>query len=332
MRSIILESEHAGCSQLLYDSVLLNKTPRTPLHSSIALCKNYDVSRVLIENGADLHNRNVDGKTPLHTFTSPVSEQILCCHGELVDFFACDSRGMSIPHYLAWSSKTSQETFKKYHKRSNFNLSTRDGEQRSMLHFAAQRGNIAIIRYIVSSVGDLVINHADCRGRTALHYGVENKRARDTIMTLISFGADIKAQDHAGRSALDYAEKLRNLAAVETCFQLQGPGGLRMPGQIDMAVGQVSLPHNTQAKPLAVGDKESVLEGRQLLAPGEHRRRRPRSRFLACYDLITEGWKLRTQGLNSCLGLLRSHIICLGAIKIIAITAALGISLLLLRR
>lgn len=331
MLSTILESEHARCPQLADDFFLLNKSLRTPLHCAIALCKNYDVSRVLLENGADLHNRNVDGKTPLHTFSSHVSEQILCCHGDLVDFFASDSRGMSIAHYLAWSSKTSQETFKKYHTRSNFNLSARDRERRSMLHFAAQRGNVAIIRYIVGAVENLGINHKDCRGRTVLHYGAENKRARDTIMTLISFGADINAQDHEGRSVLNYAEKVRNLAAVETCLQLQGPEGLRGADQFDMAMRDVSLPHNTQAVPLAVGDKECVLGEKLLLAAAENRCRRHPSRLLACYDWITEGWKLRTQRLKNCIGLLRSHIICLGAIKFIVITVALWI-LLLLRR
>ena len=331
MLSTILESEHAGCPQLVDDFVLLNKTLRTPLHCAIALCNDYDVARVLLENDADLHNRNGDGKTPLHTFSSHVSEQILCCHGDLVDFFARDSRGMSIAHYLAWSSKTSQKTFKKYHTRSNFNLSTRDRERRSMLHFAAQRGNVAIIRYIIGAVENLGINHKDCRGRTALHYGAESKRARDTIMTLIAFGADINAQDHEGRSVLNYAEKLRNLAAVETCLQLQGPDGSRGAGQFDMAKKDVSSPNNTQAVPLSVGEKECVLGEKLLSDPAENRRRRRPSRLFACFDWITEGWRLRTEGLNHYISLLCSHIMCLGAIKFIVITVALWI-LLLLRR
>ena len=313
---------------------LTNYTLRTPLHSAIALCKDYDVCRVLIEKGADLHNRNVDGKTPLHTFSSHVSERILCCHGDLVDLVASDSRGMTIPHYLAWSSKISQETFKKYHTRAKFNLSTRDGERRSMLHFAAQRGNVAIIKYIVGSAENLGINHTDCRGRTALHYGAENKRARDTIMTLISFGADINAQDREGRSVLDYAGKLRNLAAVETCLQLQRPDRLRVANQLPVALEEVALPHNTQSTPLSIGNQKCVLGERRLGAPAGNRRRRLPSRLLACYDWITEGWKFHTQGFDHehRMGLLRRHMMSLGAIKFIAITVALGIFLLLLRR
>ena len=200
-----------------------------------------------------------------------------------------------------------------------------------MLHFAAQRGNVAILRYIIGAVGNLGINHKDYRGRTALHYGAENKRARDTIMTLISFGADINAQDHEGRSVLNYAEKIRNLAAVETCFQLLGSDGLRGAGQFDMALGEVSLPHNSQATPLSAGNKECVLGERQLV-PAENRCRRLPSRLLGCYNWATEGWQLRTQGSSHCMGLLRSHIMGLGAIKFVAMTVALWILLLLLRR
>ena len=194
---------------------------RNPLHLTIALVKDYDIIRVLIDNGADIGNRNTDCKTPLHTFFSKVVDQVLRCHGELLDLAARDSRGMTLLHYLAWSSKTPCETFKKYHKQSRFDIMTVDNEGRSVLHFASQRGNRRIIEYLFRASLDVDVNGKDRKGKTALHYAIENKRACDTIEVLISQGAKLQAKNHQGRSALHIAAKLNNLAAIKA---LMGAG------------------------------------------------------------------------------------------------------------
>ena len=193
---------------------------RSPLHSAIALSKTYDIARILLDCGADLNNRDADDRTPLHTFPSQVSEQVLRCHGVLFDLSTRDHRGMSPVHYLAWSSKTSVETFKSCLERSGVDLRIADAEGRSMLHLAAQRGNVPVITYILHAARDFDINHSDSRGRTAMHYGVENKRASDTIKALVSHGATIWARDHQERSPLHHAAKLGNLQAVKALLAL----------------------------------------------------------------------------------------------------------------
>lgn len=216
----------------------------TPLHSAITLSKNYDVCRVLLENGSDLQNRNVEGKTPLHTFSSRVSVQVLRCHGFPFDFSILDHRGMSVLHYMAWSSKTSTETFRNYHKISNLDLRTVDAEGRSMLHFAAQRGNVPIIEYIICAAKNLNIEHTDCKGRTAVHYGIENKRACDTLQSLVSHGANIWAKDHCGRSVLHHAARLGNLPAVKALLTHEMTDELRATDSYGMTPLMISSHHN----------------------------------------------------------------------------------------
>ena len=127
---------------------------------------------------------------------------------------------MSPLHYLAWSSKTSPETFKSCHERSGVDLRTADAEGRSMLHLAAQRGNVPVIEYILHAAKDFDMNLSDSRGRTVLHYGVENKRASDTVKALVSHGATIWARDRQERSPLHHAAKLGNLQAIKALLAL----------------------------------------------------------------------------------------------------------------
>ena len=186
----------------------------TPLHRSLEFAKDYNISRILIENGADICNRNVDGETPLHTHFSPVMEQVLLAHAYLLDYSICDSRGKTVLHHLAWSSRTSRQTFERVSARSSHLNSVVDGEQRSVLHLAAQRGNIAVLEYILTHL-DLDINIMDKIGRTPLHHAIESSRAPRTIELLISHGADISAKDGEGWSAVDLAAKRHKKAAVQ---------------------------------------------------------------------------------------------------------------------
>ena len=225
---------------------ILNARHRTPLHSAIALSENYNVSRVLVGSGGDLFNKNADGKTPLHTFPSQASEQILRCHGYLLSFSARDDRGMSLLHYLAWSSKTSIDTFRRCYERSSLDARTVDAEGRSMLHLAAQRGNVPVIEDLLSAARDSNINDGDCRGRTVSHYGVESKRACHTMTALVSHGADIWARDLHNRSPLHHAAKLGNMPAVKVLLALGVTDQLRTADCFGMTPLQIAAHHEAR--------------------------------------------------------------------------------------
>lgn len=301
---------------------LLDSFCRTPLHSAIALSKTYDISRVLLEKGGDLQNRTVEGKTPLHTFSSQVSEQVLRCHGSLFDYSIVDHRGMNVLHYMAWSSKTSKETLKKFHELGNFDLKQVDAEDRSLLHFAAQRGNVPVMEYILCATKHYNMNHADCRGRTALHYGTENKRASEILTLLISHGANVWPKDHEERSALHYAARLGNLPAVKTLLQYGMIEELRMTDCFGMTPLMISSYHKAHAVVMFLLETEGRSNGDPAQIPD----------FVECgqsYHPLHEGRKGSFHGHQTRLS---SSGACWQVIKYLAIMTALLVLVVLLGR
>lgn len=66
--------------------------------------RSQDITRLVIECGADIGNRNAEGKTPLHTFFNPAIASIIIRHPESVnEAIACDNGGMTILHYIAFN-------------------------------------------------------------------------------------------------------------------------------------------------------------------------------------------------------------------------------------
>ncbi|KAL8917145.1 MAG: hypothetical protein Q9208_008114 [Pyrenodesmia sp. 3 TL-2023] len=215
----------------------MNDFGETPLHLAIALAKDYNVSRLLVRSGADLQNKNAEGKTPLHTFFSAVVQQILRCHSDYLDLSASDHDGMTLLHYLAWSSKTSSDDFHKYRQQSHLSLLDVNAEGQSVLHLAAQRGNLAIMRYIIQADGVFrtLADLQDVRGRTALYSAVESKRGAEAVAVLLSHGADIRARDHHGRSALHHAARQGRLTVVEGLVKALSPNMLDDLHIVDIA-------------------------------------------------------------------------------------------------
>jgi hypothetical protein len=81
-----LEQTTFNYSSFLYSLVqMLNGEGKTPLYIAVSCTQDYSVSRVLIENGADIMNRSVDGRTSLHTFFNAVVAAVLQRHGDSID-------------------------------------------------------------------------------------------------------------------------------------------------------------------------------------------------------------------------------------------------------
>ena len=169
---------------------------------------------------------------------------------------------MSLLHYFAWSSKTSAETFKQYHERSSLDLGTVDAEGRSILHLAAQRGNLPLVRYLLWATKDSNINDSDCRGRTALHYAVESKRARPTITALISRGANIWARDCHDRSGLHHAARRGNLPAVKALVAFGMADELRTADRFGMTPLKLATHEKTHPVLTFLMETESRLADR----------------------------------------------------------------------
>lgn len=144
-----------------------------------------------------------------------------------------------------------------------------DAEGRSILHLAAQRGNVPVVEYLVDAAKDFNINHRDSKGRTVLHYGAESKRARDTITALISRGADIWARDCHERSALHHAAKLGNLPAVKALLALGMADELRAVDCFNMTPLNIAAYHKAHGVLTFLAGIESRWElSKQLTGPG----------------------------------------------------------------
>jgi ankyrin repeat protein len=173
---------------------------------------------------------------------------VLLLHKEDIDDLqACDSNGMSIAHYAAWSSQSSYRHVLASIRPDDMRpFVARDHLGRSIIHFAAQRGNIEILRSLIDINSDIDINCKDRDGQTVLHYAVESKRV-DAIKLLVSKGADVNAVDLRGRTPMHRAAAKNNLLAIDCIVEVAGKNSIdnvdyqsRTPEQLARQFGAIA--------------------------------------------------------------------------------------------
>ena len=190
----------------------------TPLHWAMACRGNYEIVRLLIENGADLANYAADMKTPLHSFFNDTVENCLRCTGYIEMTFP-DSYGMSITHFVSWSSKSTPEAFERGLANSSSNLWAVDDSGRTCLHLAAARANIGLLGHLLKTARPCHVRMPDHQGRTALHYAAQSTRV-EAIDLLVAHGGDLHAGDKNGHTVLDLAAAKQNVQAIGKCVAL----------------------------------------------------------------------------------------------------------------
>ncbi len=200
----------------------------SPLHGAMARSDNYNVVRTLIENGADLSSKAVDGKTPFHNIFNNTISQVLI-RDDCLENMLPDSEAMSITHFLAWSSKSTPEIFQRGHLYDDADLLSADNLGRTCLHFAASRGNLGVLSYIIRRVSSEDLEKKDIQGRTPFHYAAESSRAAGVIDTLMARGCNIHAVDDKGRTALHWAARWNNFEAVKKLIAIGGGETLVLP-------------------------------------------------------------------------------------------------------
>jgi ankyrin repeat protein len=206
---------------MLHTKIAILKSISTPLHVAVSRTQNYDIVRLLMENGGDPGNRNASSETPLHTAFNETVSQLLLYHGDAIESDARNSRGMTLLHFVAQSTKSTVDVVKRLVESGHpTDPILKDYRGRSALHLAAQRGNTAVISYLLGLGAHVDVRCRDSRGRTALHYAVESRRT-ETARIMVSRGADIRARDHRGRSILHHAVWRRNLEASKYILELE---------------------------------------------------------------------------------------------------------------
>ena len=210
-----------------------NEDGDTPLHWAMNRGANYETTRLLIENGADLANHTLDGRTPLHTYFNDTVEKVLL-RDDWIEETPPNSEGMSIAHFVAWSSKSTSRLFRRSLTYTSTDIWHADGFGRTCLHFAASRGNINILEYLLERSSVSEVRRKDCEGRTALHYAARNKRLK-TIDLLLAAGGDLHARDNLSRTVLHEAARWGNMEVAQKIVALGKSTSLISPdkhGQI----------------------------------------------------------------------------------------------------
>ncbi|KAF4095954.1 transient receptor potential cation channel subfamily A member 1b [Onychostoma macrolepis] len=117
---------------------------------------------------------------------------------------------------LAFKGKTSAIDHRS--QKSPEQLSFRDENGASPLHYASAGGNVDIIRHIVSVVGPEELNVQDEQGRTPLHWAVEQDQQQSCVL-LLELGADPNILNSAMMGPLHLAVTKRYNHLVEVLFQ-----------------------------------------------------------------------------------------------------------------
>ena len=191
---------------------------------ALAASSNYNVPRLLIDYGADLEARRIDGSTPAHTFSTDVSREVIRKFHEDIDLSCKNDCGMTPMHYLSWSSKTEPGQIEPLLACGEYPLKQKDGRGRTALHYAAQRGNIDLLEFYLS-LHAVSATDADKEGKTVMHLAVESRRA-GAIDVLSRHGANVLARDSSGNTSLHLAARRGNLAAVKRLVEVGGSAAL----------------------------------------------------------------------------------------------------------
>lgn len=188
---------------------------RTALHTAVRRKCDYNITRHLINQGAELSQQDITQRTPLHGFFNMSFKDVIQYHQEDIDTSVEDSQGMTVAHIIAWSTRSSLSDLLPCLK--GLSIETRDSQGRTMLHLTLQRGNLGLTKYLLNTASADMFS-PDWNGLTLLHHAAMGLCTASMDLVL-ERGYDIHAADHKGRTALHHAAMNDNLVSVQKLLQ-----------------------------------------------------------------------------------------------------------------
>lgn len=146
--------------------------------------------------------------------------KLLACHNDFLELSAEDDQGMTPLHYVAWSSKSTVADIESFLANDVSCLFKKDNKGRSMLFFAVERGNIAILEHILRLPTKPDLYATDSSGMSLMHYAVQSKRVQ-TISILLDHGCNVNAVDKYRQAPLHHAVKAGNLEAIKVLLRFK---------------------------------------------------------------------------------------------------------------
>lgn len=182
-------------------------TGQTPLYVATQF-GNLNIVNFLLVNGADVNGRNRDGKTPLFAGVNNfrIAQKLINvgANPNIADnkketplFLAVEGDRLGIINLLLSSGAF---------------VGVRRKDGMTPLHEAIMRNRYEIIKRLIESSSVGTLNIADVFNRTPLHLAVSASNPNKNVVSdLLSYGADYKAKDLLGHTALDIARNQRQL-------------------------------------------------------------------------------------------------------------------------
>jgi ankyrin repeat protein len=210
---------------------------------------NYNAVRRLLDHDADISHRDTTGGTVLHGFFNETVRTLIELYQEDIEIDSRDGRGMSIVHWVCRSRSSLPIDLQRCYKTEPALLEARDDYGRTPLHYACQRGNIAIIEALLLETSQ-TSSCADWEGRTLMHYATESGRSAQVIDILVREGHEIHVSDNYGRTILHHVAAHGNVAAAEKLLDLGAGADLnildkdnRTPVQLAAWCGKFDIFH-----------------------------------------------------------------------------------------
>ena len=215
---------HLAVVQLLFangaSTDLRDTTGSTPLHYADAN-GHTAVASFLLDQGADINAVDEQGRTILHNAVlrgaTGTVEQYLRRNA---DISIRDGQGMMPCHYAVQQEQRLPLLAKMLtlcaldpQKYADL-LSLPDSEGRTLLHYAAMRGDMDLLKLIVDACSD--IHGQDASGNTPLMLALK-QGSLEVARLLIEHGANINTQDALGRTPLCRAVQQKDVPMV-TCL------------------------------------------------------------------------------------------------------------------
>lgn len=188
---------------------------RSALHVAVQSSKSYECARLLIDNGADLLQQDMIGRTPLHHYFNDVICTIMTRYSEDLDTWMQDRRGMTVLHWAAWSRKTPQRLYSTSQEKLGLSShQIKDATGNSLLHYAVARGNLGLIETFFATPHASSMAVPNLAGMTLMHFAVESGNT-GTIDYLLDRGFELHVTDNKGRTPLHQAAMRGNRKSFE---------------------------------------------------------------------------------------------------------------------